>query len=91
MISDKYKTDYSVHTHIYVCIIIHMCACNLFVIVLAYFNSKRQKIHLPALSVWSVDDPHPQDEVSVDLLTFLSIFFILFISGHSSIIQGCLV
>ena len=26
--------------------------------------SKRQKIHVSALRVWSVDDPHPQEEAS---------------------------
>ena len=37
---------------------------------LSYYCSKRQKIHVPVLRVWSVDDPHPQEEVSVIMVWF---------------------
>ena len=39
------------------------------------FFSKRQKIHVPILRVWSTDDPHPQEEVSLSLSLF-SYFFL---------------
>ena len=30
-------------------------------------NSQRCKTHVPALRVWSTDEPHPQEEVSLNL------------------------
>ncbi|XP_064620133.1 nuclear cap-binding protein subunit 1-like [Lineus longissimus] len=35
---------------------------NRMLLTIENYLSKRQKVHLPALKVWSSDDPHPQEE-----------------------------
>jgi hypothetical protein len=39
-----------------------------FSLIVHFFLSKRQKIHVPALRVWATDIPHPQEEVRSLLL-----------------------
>lgn len=63
------RTDSCLSEFVYVrkCRGLTLCLC------LCYF-SKRQKIHFSALRVWSVDEPHPQEEVSFKSTLCVGIF-----------------